>query len=286
MGRDVGRWGGDVGHGAGPRQGDGQARAGPLLRTCIEGARQHSKGGPLECGVLEFGGNALSEGVWVGFRPSLLEGVSECRGGALGEGVGVGLGLCVAGGRLWGRGLGPGAQQASWCLSGLGTHWPCSLPFLRTHPHRLPQGLPRRRWTPNHGWVPLGVGTPPLPQPSFRGAGPEVRPLLLLPLPSLPLPQDLRGWMGPPWAEDQAQNLSRFLGAQVGRGNLATLPFDPLPSQWSPNFPLRAWDPFPSPSRPSGAPVLSSLHFSSPFTPPTPHVLPCRWGLLRPLRCP
>ena len=38
----------------------------------------------MECGVPEFGGRALSEGVWVGFRPSSLEGVSEARGGALG----------------------------------------------------------------------------------------------------------------------------------------------------------------------------------------------------------
>ena len=46
------------------------------------------KGGPLECGVPVTGGRALSEGVWVGFRPILLEGVtegvSECRGRALG----------------------------------------------------------------------------------------------------------------------------------------------------------------------------------------------------------
>ena len=45
------------------------------------------KGGPLECGVLEFGSRALGEGVWVGFRPSWLEGVSEgvseCRAKAL-----------------------------------------------------------------------------------------------------------------------------------------------------------------------------------------------------------
>ena len=46
----------------------------------------------------------MSEGVWVGFRPSLLEGVSEgvskCRGGAPGGGAGAGLGLCMAGRRL------------------------------------------------------------------------------------------------------------------------------------------------------------------------------------------
>ena len=62
-----------------------------------------SKGGPLECGVREFGGAALSEGVWVGFRPSALEGVSECRGRALGGGVEVGLWFCGAGGRLQGQ---------------------------------------------------------------------------------------------------------------------------------------------------------------------------------------
>ena len=32
-------------------------------------------------------------------------------------------------------------------------------------PHCLPPGLPRPCWTPNRGWVSLGVGTPPLPQP-------------------------------------------------------------------------------------------------------------------------
>ena len=142
-------------------------------------------------------------------------------------------------------------------------------------PPRLPQGLHHPRWTPNRGWVLLGVGTPPLPaSPSHSSGVPdlEVLPLLLLPLPSLPLPQDPRGWRGPRWAEDQAQDFSRLLGAQVGRGNLATLPFDPLLSQRSPSFPLRAWDPFPSPSCPSGAPVPSHLHFSSPLTPPhAPH---------------
>ena len=73
---------------------------GPLLRTCTEGERSTSKGGPLECGVLEFGGRPLSEGVWVAFRPRALEGVSDCRGRALCQGVGVGLGFCMAGGRL------------------------------------------------------------------------------------------------------------------------------------------------------------------------------------------
>ena len=108
-----------------------------------------------------------------------------------------------------------------------------------------------------------------LPTPSYSSGVPvpDVQPLLLLPLPSLPLPQDPRSWRGPRWAEDQARDLSRFLGGQVGKGSLAMLSFDPLPSQWFPNFPLQVWDPFPSPSCPSGAPVPSRLHFSSPLTP-------------------
>ena len=68
-------------------------------------------------GVLEFGGRALSEGVWVGFRSSVLEGVSEgvseCRGRALGGGVGVGLVLCRARGRLRGLRIRPGSPTAS-----------------------------------------------------------------------------------------------------------------------------------------------------------------------------
>ena len=67
--------------------------------------------GPLECGVAEFGGRALSEGVWVGLRPSTLEGVSEglseCRGRALGGFAGAGLGLCMAGQRLRGQRIRP-----------------------------------------------------------------------------------------------------------------------------------------------------------------------------------
>ena len=80
---------------------------GLCLGPVQKGRGSTRKGGPLECGVLEFGGGALSEGVWVGLRPSMLEGVSECRGGALGGGVGAGLGLCVAGGRFRGQRIRP-----------------------------------------------------------------------------------------------------------------------------------------------------------------------------------
>ena len=48
----------------------------------------------------------------MGFRPSTLEGVSECRGGAPGGGQGRGLGSAWQEGGSEGRGLGPGTQQA------------------------------------------------------------------------------------------------------------------------------------------------------------------------------
>ena len=69
------------------RRGDVQAWGGASSLGPVQKGRGNTlKGGPLECGVLEFGGRALSEGVWVGFRSSSLEGVSECRGRALGVG--------------------------------------------------------------------------------------------------------------------------------------------------------------------------------------------------------
>ena len=150
----------------------------------------------------------------------------------------------------------------------------------RPSPTVSPSVSPCCCWTPNRGWVPLGVGRPPLPQPPLRGAGPGGLAFTFA-SPSLPpTPSGPTRLEGAWWAEDQAQDLSRLLGAQVGRGNLAMLRFDPLPSQWSPDFPLPARAPFSSPSRPSGVPVPSHLHFSSPFTPPTPHALPSRWGFL------
>ena len=82
---------------------------GLCLGPAQKGRGSTSKGGPLVCGVLEFGRRALSEGVWVGFRPSSWQGVSKCRGRALGGGVGAGLGLCVAGGRLQGQRIRPGS---------------------------------------------------------------------------------------------------------------------------------------------------------------------------------
>ena len=209
----------------------------------------------------------------MGFRPRLLEGVSECRGRVLGGDVGVGLGLCTAGGRLQGQRIRPrsptGFRVPMWtgkALAPFPSIPPCPSPTISPRVSPIATG-------------PLTMGGSPwvyelLPSPSHPSwvLISEVQPLLLLSLPSLPLPQDPCSWRGPRWAEDQARDLSRFPGAHVGRGNLAALPFDPLPSQWFPNFPLRASFPSPSPSHPSGC--QSRLHFSSLFTPPTPHILP------------
>ena len=88
-------------HGAVPRRRTCSSMGRVLvLGPARKGRGSTSRGGPPECGVPEFGGKALSEGVWVWFRPSSLEGVSKCRGRPLGGGVRAGLGLCMARGRL------------------------------------------------------------------------------------------------------------------------------------------------------------------------------------------
>ena len=67
----------------------------------------------------------------------------------------------------------------------------------------LPHHLPRAHWAPNHGWLPLGVGTPSFPQLPLRGAGPGGPAFTFAP-PSLPPTLS-----GPAWLE----------GASVGRGS-------------------------------------------------------------------
>ena len=221
------------------------------------------KGGPLDCGLPEFGGRPLNEGVWVGFRPSSLEEVSECRGMALGGGVWAGLGLCAAGGRLRRQRIRPGSPTGFLVLKCTGKA-PAEFPSLPSCPFPIvsPRVSPHHCWTLNCEWVPLCVGTPPLPQPPLKGAGPRGLAFTFAPPSLLPTTS------GPGGAQ------------AVDRGKLAMLSFDLLPSQWSSNVPLRAWDPFPSPSHPSGAPVLTRFHFSSSLTAPMPHILPGHWGFL------
>ena len=179
-----------------------------------------------------------------------------------------------------GRGLGWEPNRFPGALVDRESAGPVPFRSFMPLPHRIPQGLPHHRWTPKCGWVPLGVGTHPLPQPPLRGAGPRGLAFNFAPHSLPPSPS------GPAWLEGPSVGRGSGLGSQqvpgvhLGRRNLVTLPFDPLPSKWSPNFPLRVWDPFPSPSCPSGVPVLSHLHFSSPFTLPTSHVLPGYLGFL------
>ena len=237
----------------------------------------------------EFGGRALSEGVWVGLRPSSLEGVSEgvskCRGRALGGGVGAGLRLCVAGGRLRGQRIRSGSPTGFLVPQFTGKALALFCSFLPLS-HHLPQGLPPHHWTPNCGWVPVGVGTPSLPQPPLRGAGPRGPAFTFAP-PSLPLTPS-----GPTPLEGASVGRGSGLGSQQvpgspsGQGNLATLPFDALPSQWFPSFPLWVWDPFVSPSRPSGAQSHPASTSPPPSLPPHPTSYPVTGGSSRPLRCP
>ena len=83
-----------------------------------------------------------------------------------------------------------------------------------------------------------------------------------------------------------------FLGPEWARETLSALPADPTGSPGSPGVPV--WELLPPPSHPSGAPVLSGLHFSSSLTPPmsypvTQGFLPVSLGIKVPTsvrRCP
>ena len=180
-----------------------------------------------------------------------------------------------------GRGLGPGAQQASPCLSGQEStgHVPfCSFaPF----PHHFPQGLPHRHWTPNSGWVPLGVGTPPLPSPSYpsRLLVPEVWPLFLLPFPPSHTlrtrtaggdlggqrirPGISAGSWGPTWAGETWPHSLLILCPQ-------RFPFSPF-GHGNPSSP---------PATPQGCQSCLASTSPSPSLPRTPHVLPSHWGFV------
>ena len=128
-----------------------------------------------------------------------------------------------------GRRLGAGVQQAPWCPSGQGKCWLRSLPFL----HPLPlQSLLHCLWTSNCRWVPPGVGTPPLPQPPLRGAGPRGPAFTFAP-PSLPLTPSGPAWLeGDSVCRGSGLGSQRFPGAQVDRLNAGHAPF------WSSALPM------------------------------------------------
>ena len=167
-----------------------------------------------------------------------------------------------------GRGLGLRAQQAPWCLSGQGKLWPPSLLSLHTTPHHLPRVSP----------IPAG--------PLTIGGSRCVSELLPSPnQPSGVLTRRFGLYFCSPFPPSHFLRTCTAEGASVGRasgrgsqqaprgpdrGKLAMLPFDPLPSQWSPNLPLQEWDPFPSP------PATPQGHQSHPAsTPPPPSLPPC-----------
>ena len=81
--------------------------------------------------------------------------------------------------------------------------------------------------------------------------------------------------MSGPWrVKDQAQECSRLPRALFGKENARHAPPDPL----NPQLSLQACKHLPSPNHPSGALVLSGLHFSSLLT--APHILPSHSGYI------
>ena len=145
-----------------------------------------------------------------GLGPAWLKGVSEGVSDigpslrALVGGVGAGLGLYMLGGRPRGQRIKPESPTGSPLPKGTGEALAVfpSIPLLPP-PQALPQVLPHCRWTPNRGWVLLGVGTPPLPHPPLRGVGPVGLVFTFVPS-SLSLTPS-----GPVWLE----------GASVGKGS-------------------------------------------------------------------
>ena len=119
---------------------------GPLLRTCAEGEKQHvqmrASGVSVEFRSLEVGTwmRVCGWGLGPGWLEGVLEGSPSVEVGPWVRVQGWGLGSAWQEGGSEGRGLGPGAQQAPWCLSRQGKGWLCSLPFLHppTPPHPTP----------------------------------------------------------------------------------------------------------------------------------------------------
>ena len=185
-----------------------------------------------------------------------------------------------------GRGLGLGAQQAPWCLSGQGKSWPHSLLFLRTTPHRLPQSLPHPCWTPNCGWVPLGVETPSLPQPHLRGSSLRGLAFTFAPpsLPSIP--------SGPTWLEGGLGGQRIRTGISAGfRGPTwvgETRPCSLLilcPPNGSPISPFRHGIPSPPPTTPQGRQSCLPSTSPPPSLPPLPMSYPVAGGFSHSIRC-
>ena len=180
-----------------------------------------------------------------------------------------------------GRGLGLGAQQSPRCLSGQGKHWP--VPFCSFSP--LPHHLPHHHWTPNRGWVLLGVGTSSLPQPPLSHASPgpafTFAPPALLPTPSGPV----RAGGGFGGQRIRPGNSTGSWGSKWAGETWPRLPFDPLPSQWFPVSPFGGGIPSRPPAAPQGHQSLPLSTSPPDSLPPHPMSYPVARGSSHPLRC-
>ena len=159
-----------------------------------------------------------------------------------------------------------------------------SVPFhsFAPLPHHLPQGLPCPCWTPNRGWVPLGVGTAALPQRcrSWRSG-------LYLCSPFPPShslrtcvaggglggqrirPRISTGSRGPKWAGETWPRSLLIL----------CLPSGP------PISPFGCGIPSPPPATPQGRQSQPASTFPPPSLPPHPTSYPVAGGSSCPLRC-
>ena len=140
-------------------------------------------------------------------------------------------------GALEGRGPGRGAQQAS-------------------------RGLPRWGKRKLHS-----LPDPPIPE----GPSPFASPLLSPRLSHAPRIHMAR--RGPGGQRTRPGTPAGFPGPNWAGEMLATFPSDPPNPQGS----LKAWEPLPFPSHPSGVLFPFGLYFSSPLAPP--YVLPCHLGV-------
>ena len=112
------------------------------------------------------------------------------------------------------------------------------------------------------------------PPAAPRGAGPGGPAFTFAPPSPHPLPQDPRSWRGPRWAEDQARDLSRPPGSQVGMGNLAMPLLILCPPNGPPVSPFGCGIPSPPPAVPQGC--QSHPASTSPLPSLPPHPRPTR----------
>ena len=139
-------------------------------------------------------------------------------------------------------------------------------------PPRTPtNGLPHPHWTPNRGWVPLSVGTPPLPQPPLRGAGPiglafTFAPPSLPPAPSGPM---AGGGLG-----GQRIRPGISAGSRVPKWARENWPCSLLilcPLSGPTISPFGRGIPSPPPATPQGCQCHPASTSPAPHSPPTPH---------------